>query len=234
MTDDHPFAYERSVLSASGPGFVVGMDEAGRGPLAGPVVAAAACFRDRDFRISDAVGDELRWIRDSKTLSLIRREKVFSLLPEHFWLGIGVVSPETIDRINILEATFLAMKQAFADLRRKMAEEKVVARPGDWQVLVDGNLPIPRFSVSQEPVVGGDRTVKSIAAASIAAKVTRDRMLLEYDREWPSYGFARHKGYGTREHMQALERYGPLPVHRRSFAPVRQAVIRFRELGIGE
>lgn len=226
------FDFEQTLAGNGRAGYIVGVDEAGRGPLAGPVVAAAACYKDETFEISDEVWKDLRWVRDSKTLSPVRREKAFEILSEYFWLGVGIISSETIDRINILEATFLAMKEALSVLRVELRGSGASRGREDWHVLVDGGLLIPNLSTSQEAVVGGDGIVKSIAAASIAAKVTRDRLLLEYDTKWPEYGFVRHKGYGTREHMRALERYGPLPIHRRSFRPVEQAVIRFRELGI--
>jgi ribonuclease HII len=222
------FSFEREYVRTHDKGvFVVGVDEAGRGPLAGPVVAAAARYRHPLFDIPAELTKDFALIRDSKKLSEKQREKAFALVSEHFEVGVGIIYPETIDRINILEATFLAMKEAVSDIRRKMhvSESEIV-------LLVDGNQAIPNLSIGQECVVGGDRVVKSIAAASIVAKVTRDRMMLEYDRAYPEYGFAQHKGYGTKVHMEALERYGPTPVHRTSFAPVAQAILRFREWGI--
>jgi ribonuclease HII len=202
---------------------IVGIDEAGRGPLAGPVVAAVAAYRDQvDFAVSEELEKPFRFIRDSKKLSEKKREEMFDFIHEHFVVGVGIVPAETIDRMNILEATFLAMKEALSDFRRKAKE---MGLPMDeLLLLVDGNQKIPNLSVRQETVVGGDASVKSIAAASIIAKVTRDRMMLEYDAEYPVYGFVKHKGYGTKTHMDALRRHGACPIHRMSFRPVFYSV----------
>lgn len=201
---------------------VVGVDEAGRGPLAGPVVAAAAAYRDQaDFAVPEELEKLMRFVRDSKTLSERKRDEMYEFVREHFLVGVGVVHSGTIDRMNILEATFLAMKEAVADVKRAIgAERGAAAAAKDMVLLVDGNMRIPNLSAAQEAVVGGDALVRSIGAASVIAKVTRDRMMLEYDRAYPAYGFARHKGYGTKEHMDALRRYGACPIHRRSFKPV--------------
>ncbi|MEI7750157.1 MAG: ribonuclease HII [Candidatus Moraniibacteriota bacterium] len=199
---------------------IVGIDEAGRGPLAGPVVAAAAAYRDQAaFAVADELGKKFRFIRDSKTLSEKKREEMYDFIREHFDIGIGIVDSETIDRINILQATFLAMKEAVSDLRKTLR-----VQDGGLLLLVDGNQEIPNLSVRQETVVGGDALVRSIAAASIIAKVTRDRMMLEYDATYPAYGFAKHKGYGTKDHMDALRRFGACPIHRMSFKPVFYSV----------
>lgn len=195
---------------------VVGIDEAGRGPLAGPVVAAAVRYRQADFIIPQNLAQEFARIRDSKQLSPAQREKTLEFIASHFDIGLGIVSVQTIDRLNVLEATFIAMKSALAQLLRKLPR----AGRERCLLLVDGNRPIPHCSHLQEAVVGGDGTVKSIAAASIVAKVARDRMMLEYDQAYPCYGFAHHKGYGTRAHMEALRRFGPSPIHRLSFRPV--------------
>lgn len=227
--------FERDYIKAhpcdAGELVLIGIDEAGRGPLVGPVVAAATCFKVPMSEIRNGTEKILAGVRDSKLLSEKRREEAFKVIQDYFHTGVGIVQAETIDRINILEATFLAMREAVGQLRRRMRDT------GVWDetrvvLLVDGNQLVPNVSLQQEVVVGGDRIVKSIAAASIVAKVTRDRLLREYEERWPQYGFAKHKGYGTREHMEALEKYGPLPVHRQSFRPVRQAAIRFRELGV--
>jgi ribonuclease HII len=140
---------------------------------------------------------------------------------------VGIIYPETIDRVNILQATFLAMKEAVGDLQRKLRYDN-----SRIFLLIDGNQKIPNLSLAQETVVSGDKIVKSIAAASIVAKVTRDRMMNEYDAQFPRYGFKKHKGYGTKMHMDALKTYGPTPIHRLSFTPVAQAVMWFKELGI--
>jgi len=208
------FEKEQDIVSR-GEVFVIGVDEAGRGPLCGPVVAAAVWYKRPDFALPPELEKDFALIRDSKKLSEKQREKVFVLIQEHFHVGIGIVSAETIDRVNILQATFFAMKAALSDLLRKLPEAR-----GKEYLLIDGNQLLPSFSGAQEAVVSGDSTVKSIAAASIIAKVTRDRMITEYDAEYPEYGLARHKGYGTKEHMDALRKYGPSPIHRMSFKPV--------------
>ena len=198
---------------------MIGVDEVGRGPLAGPVVAAAVAYRDLSFVIPASQENVFALMRDSKKLSEKQRERVFSVIGEHFAIGIGIISAETIDRVNILEATFLAMKAAISDLKR-------VVSAGDMQqahFLIDGNQLLPNFSGKQEMLIGGDGISKSIAAASIIAKVTRDRMMDVLDREYPVYGFIRHKGYGTKEHLDALRRYGACPLHRQSFRPVQLA-----------
>lgn len=203
-----------------GHAFVIGVDEAGRGPLAGPVVAAAVCYKDPSFRIPEGLGKEFALIRDSKKLSEKQREKMFDFIHEHFHVGVGIVNAETIDRVNILQATFLAMKSAVSQLMKKLpreAEER-------GHLLIDGNQLLPSYSASQEAIISGDNIVKSIAAASIVAKVTRDRMMLEYDTLYPGYGFTAHKGYGTQVHMDALRHLGPCPMHRMSFKPVLLAL----------
>lgn len=181
---------------------VAGLDEAGRGPLAGPVVAAAA--------ILPRLGSHPVAILDSKKLTPTGREEAFEYLDQLSGavIGVGVVDQAEIDRINILEATRKAMC---------LAVEALSGSPG--YLLIDGliklELPIPQ----QRLVRGEDKSI-SIAAASIIAKVTRDRMMVEYDREYPVYGFGRHKGYGTKLHLEMLDKYGPCPIHRFSFNPV--------------
>ena len=203
--------------SAGGSRFVIGVDEVGRGPLAGPVVAAAVAYRDPSFAIPPGRDKVFALMRDSKKLSEKQREQVFTTIEEYFAVGVGIIPAETIDRVNILEATFLAMKAAISDLKR-------VFSAGDMQqayFLIDGNQLLPNFSGEQEALIGGDGIAKSIAAASIIAKVTRDRMMDAFDREYPVYGFVRHKGYGTKEHLDALRKYGACPLHRQSFRPVQ-------------
>jgi len=179
---------------------VAGVDEAGRGPLAGPVVAAAVII---------APGRRLRGLADSKLLSPARREDVFRLIREGAHaVGVGIVDHETIDRVNILEATRRAMAEALAALA--VTPELVIT---DFVALTGLSCP-------QKNLVAGDRRCASVAAASIVAKVTRDRLMVEVDRQFPQYGFARHKGYATPEHLAALDRLGPCPFHRRSFAGV--------------
>ena len=202
--------YERAAWQA-GCLRVAGLDEAGRGPLAGPVVAAAACF-GRSF-LEASADTALRGLTDSKQLRASERERFFALLtsePELSY-GIGRAEPAEIDAHNILGATYLAMHRALDAL------------PGGIDhLLVDGR-PVPGLTCPSTAIVGGDGASLSIAAASVLAKVTRDRVMIELDAEDPRYGFTRHKGYGTPEHLAALRRYGPGPWHRRSFAPVRAA-----------
>lgn len=183
---------------------VAGIDEAGRGPLAGPVVCAAAILPP---------GINLPGLDDSKKLTARRREELYSAIaqnPEILWAVVHI-SPEEIDRLNILRATHTGMRRAW---------EKLESRPG--HVLIDG-LPVPDFPCGQTALVGGDGLSLSIAAASVIAKVERDRAMMEYDRIYPEYGFAKHKGYPTAEHFAKLRQHGPCPIHRRSFAPVAQA-----------
>lgn len=206
-------------FSASGLSFVIGTDEAGRGPLAGPVVAAAAIYRGRNFEIPEEKEKLMGFVRDSKTLSPKKREEIFDFIHENFFVGVGICDHRTIDEINILEASFLAMKKSLSDLRTKFRQE--FPDFDNHIILVDGNKKIPNLSHNQEAVVGGDRIVKSISAASIVAKVMRDRMMLEMHEKYPQYGFDKHKGYGTKAHMDAILRFGPCEIHRRTFEPMR-------------
>lgn len=188
--------YERQLWS-TGKRFLVGVDEAGRGPLAGPVVAAAVIFPSDVF---------IPGINDSKKLSPAMREQLYRPITESaISIGIAWCDHQTIDQINILQATFHAMRQAIAQLN-----------PQPEHVLVDGR-PIPELNLPQTAIVGGDGKCFSIAAASIIAKVTRDRLMLEYDRLFPQYGFAQHKGYPTKKHIQAIIEYGYCPIHRTTF-----------------
>lgn len=189
---------------------MAGVDEAGRGPLAGPVVAAAVII-ERDFLETEQRG-RLADINDSKQLSPSLRETCWTRLNEcpHVAIGIGVAEVAEIDRLNILCASHLAMRRALEALH-----------PAPDFALVDG-LAVPGLPCPSLPIVHGDARSLSIAAASIAAKVTRDRMMEAMDQVYPLYGFARHKGYGTRAHTQALLENGPCPIHRRSFRPVRE------------
>ncbi len=181
---------------------VAGVDEAGRGPLAGPVVAASCILPD---------GVLFQHLNDSKQLSAQKREVLFAQITECPGLiyGIGIVDEETIDRINILQATFLAMKRAVSAMS---------VQP-DY-LLIDGNQ-LPPFDIPTESIVQGDGLSVSIAAASILAKVTRDRMMENLDAKWPQYGFKHHKGYATEPHLEAIYRHGPSPCHRKSFDPIR-------------
>jgi len=196
------FSRERA-LRARGFLLVAGVDEAGRGPLAGPVVAAAVILPE-DFALDG--------LTDSKKVSAPKREKIYAILTataEILW-AVAEASVEEIDRLNILRATHLAMARAVQGLPSKPDH-----------ALVDG-LPVRGLPVEHTAVVEGDTLSLSIAAASIIAKVTRDRLMVELDTRFPQYGFARHKGYGVREHLEALRNHGPCPAHRRTFAPVAQ------------
>ena len=190
-------------LRARGFLLVAGVDEAGRGPLAGPVVAAAVILPD---------GFKLDGLDDSKKVRPVRREKFFTAITGDAGVAwaTGEATVTEIDRLNILRATHLAMARAVEALPR---------RPD--HALVDG-LPVRGLPVAHTALVGGDGLSLSIAAASIIAKVTRDRFMAVLDDEYPQYGFARHKGYGVREHLEAIRQHGPCPAHRRTFAPVAQ------------
>ncbi|MEE9172560.1 MAG: ribonuclease HII [candidate division NC10 bacterium] len=181
---------------------LAGVDEAGRGALAGPVVAAAVILRD---------GRRIVGVTDSKRLSPRRRERLYGQIREEVLaVGVGVVDVSTIEARNILQATLLAMERAVVDLQ--------VSPDG---VLVDG-LAVPNVDVPVFPVARGDLECPSVAAASIVAKVTRDRIMADYHARYPAYGFDRHKGYGTDAHLQAIAEHGLSPIHRRTFSPVRQ------------
>jgi ribonuclease HII len=181
---------------------VAGVDEAGRGPLAGPVVAAAVILDERHPN---------KGLADSKKLTALRRERLFDeIRAKALCCSIAEASVEEIDRLNILQATLLAMRRAVAGLRLKPNK-----------VLVDGNR-LPTLEVLAEAIVGGDALVPAISAASILAKVHRDRWCLTLDQQYPQYGFAQHKGYGTAAHLAALRAHGPCAQHRTSFRPVTE------------
>lgn len=204
--------------------FVVGLDEVGRGPLAGPVVAAAVCL-DRGIKegaeflkqkLAPPLGrvsrgkenQDFSQIRDSKKFSAKQREQWYKMLighPNVKW-GIGLVSEKIIDKINILEATKLAMKRAVENLKLEP----------DY-LLLDGNFLLEDLPISQKAVIRGDEKIWSCAAASVIAKVVRDGLMREYHQKFPAYGFDKHKGYGTREHIAAIKKHGLSPLHRKSF-----------------
>jgi ribonuclease HII len=195
---------EQKALDWNVPGLIAGVDEAGRGPLAGPVVAAAVIL------------DELKPIQglqDSKKLTALRRDKLFDeIRAKALCFSIAEASVEEIDALNILQATLLAMRRAVMGLRLKPVK-----------VLVDGNQ-LPRLDVLAEAIVQGDAKVQSISAASILAKVHRDRWCAELDLQFPQYGFSGHKGYGTAAHLAALRQFGACPEHRKSFRPVAEVL----------
>jgi ribonuclease HII len=180
---------------------VIGVDEAGRGPLAGNVVAAAAILKK--------YSSDLDEINDSKKLTEKKREKLFDVIMENFYIGVGEATPEEIDEINILNATFLAMRRALENLKKQCSTNHLV--------LVDGNFKIREYEGEQEFVIKGDAKSLSIAAASIIAKVTRDREMIEEGKKYPEYKFEKHKGYGTKLHKEKLLELGVLPIHRKSF-----------------
>ena len=196
---------EQAALSWDGPGLIAGVDEAGRGPLMGPVVAAAVIL------------DDLRPIKglaDSKKLTALRREKLYDeIRAKALCCSIALATVEEIDQLNILQATMLAMKRAVEGLRLK-----------PQKTLVDGNR-LPALNMLAEAIVKGDAKVQCISAASILAKVYRDRWCADYDIEYPQYGFAGHKGYGTAAHLAALREHGACPQHRKSFAPVAAVLL---------
>jgi ribonuclease HII len=194
-----PYRYEAQAWRA-GVARVAGVDEVGRGPLAGPVVAAAVVLDP---------GRRVKRLADSKLLTPERREELFALIQERaIAVGVGIVDHLTIDRVNILRATILAMQQAVAGLA-------VVP-----DLVITDFVALPTLSCPQRNLVDGDARCATVAAASIVAKVTRDRLMLEADRQFPEYGFAKHKGYGTADHLAALDRHGACPIHRRSFSGV--------------
>lgn len=186
--------YERRFASK---GLIAGIDEVGRGPLAGPVCACSVILP------SDHL---ILWLNDSKKLSAKKRESLYEvIMAEAVSIGIAMEPPEVIDDINILQATYSAMRKAVMSMK---------VQP---EFLLNDAVTIPGIEIPQCPIIHGDATSVSIAAASIIAKVTRDRLMEEYDVLYPMYGFARNKGYGTAEHIAALKKYGPCPIHRRSF-----------------
>ncbi len=195
---------EQTALSWDVPGLMAGVDEAGRGPLAGPVVAAAVILDDLH---------PIKGLADSKKLTPLRREKLYDeIRARALCCSIALATVEEIDSLNILQATMLAMKRAVEGLRLK-----------PHKVMVDGNR-LPVLDILAEAIVKGDALVPAISAASILAKVYRDRWCDEFHLEYPQYGFAGHKGYGTAAHLAALREHGACPQHRKSFAPVAEVL----------
>jgi ribonuclease HII len=182
---------------------VAGMDEAGRGPLAGPVVAACVILPSEKLL-------RIKGIKDSKVLSEKKREELYEIITQNSQVGIGVISEKIVDQINIYQATCLAMKTAYEDLEIK---------PNI--LLVDGTLRLD-IPCEYRNIIKGDSKSASVAAGSIIAKVTRDRLMRSYHEKYPQYEFSRHKGYGTKRHKELLEGYGPCPIHRKTFSPVSQ------------
>jgi ribonuclease HII len=194
--------YFERLARQQGHGSVAGLDEAGRGPLAGPVVAAAVILPP---------GLQLPGVTDSKKLSAARRDELYGLILERaFSVGVGEAVAQEIDELNILRATLLAMERALAALESKP----------DF-LLIDGITPL-QLTIPQRTIVKGDSLSLSVAAASIVAKVTRDRQMMEWDERYPGYGFCSHKGYGSKDHLAAIARLGPCPIHRVTFRGVRE------------
>lgn len=190
--------------------YIAGIDEAGRGALAGPVVAAAVILP-----LNAQIETLLHGVNDSKQLSAKKRETLFDLIIQHaLAYGIGQQSASVIDEIGILPANRLAMGTAVTQLS-----------PTPQFLLIDGRIRLPQLNIPQKSIVRGDSQSLSIAAASILAKVTRDRLMIELDKQFPRYSFAQHKGYGTQQHRDAIAQHGPCPQHRHSFAPIRQPLI---------
>lgn len=199
------FKPEQTALSWDAPGLIAGVDEAGRGPLAGPVVAAAVILDELN---------PIKGLADSKKLTALRREALYDeIQAKALCCSIALATVEEIDRLNILQATMLAMKRAVEGLRLK-----------PHKVLVDGNR-LPSLHILAEAIVKGDALVPAISAASILAKVYRDRWCADYHLQFPQYGFATHKGYGTAAHLVALKEHGACPEHRKSFAPVARVLL---------
>lgn len=187
--------------------YLAGIDEAGRGPLAGPVVAAA---------VNLPYPLQLEGIMDSKQLNPKKRAYAYEKIFEHGYVGIGVASSTEIDDINILQATLLAMRRAVTDLEKQI--------PVDY-CIVDGNQLIPKLDLEQQALIKGDTSCYLVAAASIIAKVYRDNLMIQYDKKFPGYGFAKHKGYPTKQHLSSLVSLGPSSIHRYSFGRVRRGVV---------
>ncbi len=196
-----PDLKEEKKLWKKGFRLVAGLDEVGRGPLAGPVVASAVILKDFKFK---------NRIADSKVLSAAARQIAYEEILDKAYIGVGIVGEKIIDEINILRATHRAMELAVLDLG---------VRP-DY-LLIDGNSS-PDFPYPRLTIVDGDSRSISVACASIVAKVTRDLIMFYYDRLYPAYGFSKHKGYGTKDHLSAIKKYGPVAIHRFTFSPIKQ------------
>lgn len=197
------FAFDDSVRS-QGYFTIAGIDEVGRGCIAGPLVAACVSFKGDVF---------IEGIRDSKELFPKEREELFQKIIDNAFVGIGIVDVDLIDRLNIVEATRLAMKKAYESLGR------------DIELLLIDAIQIPELKINQKVIVKGDKKSAVIASASIVAKVTRDRIMRQYHKVYPQYGFEKNKGYATKEHLMALKKFGPCPIHRKSFSPVKELTL---------
>jgi ribonuclease HII len=198
--------HEKEIWSG-GIKLIAGVDEAGRGPLAGPVVASAVIFNKETFIPS---------VNDSKKLSPQKREELYHIIHEKaLAIGVGIIDEKEIDKINILQATYKAMRIALGNLESKN-ESGNRSKVNPQHILIDG-YGLPEKFIPQTALIGGDGLSFSIACASIIAKVTRDAIMVEYDKMFPEYGFAKHKGYGTKQHFELIRKFGPSPIHRKSF-----------------
>ncbi|MBU2025610.1 MAG: ribonuclease HII [Patescibacteria group bacterium] len=206
-------ALEFLKILAKNHSFIGGVDEAGRGPLAGPVMAAIVIMEQKDLKLLSKTE-----IKDSKKLTPKKREKLFTLITRNFPFGVGLASPQTIDRLNILGATFLAMKRSISDLKIKHKLSPQI-------IIIDGNQIIPNLSIAQKNLPRADELIPLVSAASIIAKVSRDRLITQMAELYPQYGFELHKGYGTKKHLENLKKFGPCPIHRKSFGPVKKMLI---------
>lgn len=202
-------------LRKSGFKTIAGIDEAGRGPISGPVTAAAATIVNDDNNELKITNSELKEIKDSKKLTEKQREHFYNLLNECSWIewATSRVGPKIIDKINILEATKLAMRRAVDNLNKKLTDQVEF-------LMIDGNFKIDS-KISQKPIIKGDEKVFLISVASIIAKVSRDRAMKRYDKIYPGYGFARHKGYPTTFHRKRVKQAGPCKIHRKTFKPIK-------------
>lgn len=193
--------YEENLYN-EGLKYICGIDEAGRGPLAGPVVVGAVVMPKDSM---------LEFVNDSKKVTIKRRDKLYDEIKDNaIAYGIGIISQEEIDELNILNATKKGLHMALGEVIEKLKEKPDI-------IIVDALREIDTFGITYESIIKGDATCYSISCASILAKVTRDRIMQEWDKIYPEYGFAKHKGYGTKEHIEAIKKYGPCPIHRKSF-----------------
>lgn len=204
------FTYENACNTQ---GLIFGLDEAGRGPWCGPVVAACVCWPNGEIPVELAAS-----INDSKKLSAKKREELFpKIMNSNAIVGVGQASAEEIDAVNILQASFLAMKRALDEVREKGFFPAFA--------LIDGNK-LPKWDMPMQAVIGGDAKSLSIAAASVVAKVTRDRLMQKLAIDYPQYGWDKNAGYGTKQHIEALEKYGITPHHRKTYAPIARLILK--------
>jgi len=208
----HPLWKIEEKLFSQGIKIIGGIDEAGRGPLAGPVVAACVLVNNNYDLESSVYYTILKDVNDSKKIAAKRRKEIFKALKNEFAFAVGACDSETIDQMNIFAASYLAMKKAVTALKIKPEI-----------ILVDGKFEIPNFSLPQQAIIKGDAKSFAIAAASIIAKETRDEIMDGWHKKYPLYGFNKHRGYGTKQHLASIGQHGPCPIHRKSFSPFKPA-----------